>query len=280
MYKFTRAEVFGPSGFPVASARFLLAEDVPAHSHDFLELAVVLAGSGAHVSRGGDSLLAPGSVVLVRPGQWHGYRGCRQLDVYNLYLGPELAHRELSWLLDFPGLARFFLQGGQLSDRLTPRRRADVVGWLEDLGARSAQQFAASSIVSLGLVSCVLGEVAETASRENGPAQVMSKPVRDALGAMYADLAHGWTIAELARLTNISGSHLQHSFTAQVGSPPMSWLTGVRAERAAVLLIQTDLTTTEIGRQVGWSDASYASRRFRQAYGMTPREYRAKFRNL
>jgi AraC family L-rhamnose operon transcriptional activator RhaR len=280
MYKFTRAEVFGPGGHPVASARFLLAGSLPAHSHDFLELAFVLAGSGAHVSRGGDSDLREGSVVLVRPGQWHGYRECSDLDVFNLYLGPELAHHELSWLFDFPALARFFLQGGQLRTELSSESRSQVASWLEDLGGRTPQKVSASSIISLGLASCVLGKVAEIAASDDAPAQPLSQPVRDALSAMYADLAHSWTIAELARLTNISSSHLQHSFTAQVGSPPMSWLAGVRAERAAMLLIQTDLTTTEIGRQVGWSDGNYASRRFRQAYGTSPRQYRVKFRNL
>jgi AraC-like DNA-binding protein len=36
-------------------------------------------------------------------------------------------------------------------------------------------------------------------------------------------------------------------------------------------------TVSEIGRAVGWPDPSYAARRFRATYGVSPTEYRRRF---
>lgn len=280
MYQITRAEVFGDGGFPVASNRYTVHRSTPSHSHDFLELAVVLDGTGRHWTHRGSSILRPGSVVLVRPGQWHGYSGCQNLEVFNLYLGPELTHRELSWMLDVPGLARLMLQGGQPAGRLGASARADVAGWLTQLHHRGTHPSPAGAIVSLGLVGCVLGEIQPLISAAQRAGVEIAPPVKKAIDLMSADVAHGWTMTELASAVNLSVSHLHHQFAAQVGTAPMRWLTGLRAERAAVLVMQTELSTTEIGRAVGWSDANYTSRRFRMAFGMGPQRYRSVFRGL
>ena len=57
----------------------------------------------------------------------------------------------------------------------------------------------------------------------------------------------------------------------------MAWLAALRGERAAALLIETDLPIAEVGRLVGWADPNYASRRFRQLYGVAPAAYRRMF---
>ncbi|GAA2110080.1 hypothetical protein GCM10009841_31820 [Microlunatus panaciterrae] len=278
MDKFTRTEVFGAAGYPVAADRYRVDGEVPTHSHDFLELAVLGSGAAVHVTRAGRQQLKPGTVLVMRPGAWHGYTDCVRADIINVYLGPELLRRELIWLLDFPDLARFLLQGGTSVDQLGADALARTVGWLAELQRRPAEPGAASVIVALGLLGCALGELAGLTFSSGRHAAAISPIVRRAIQLMTDDPAAAWSMPVLATQLNVSVSHLHRRFTAQLGASPMAWLAKVRAELAAVLLIQTDRTVTDIGQRVGWPDANYASRRFRQAYGISPTSYRARFR--
>lgn len=45
----------------------------------------------------------------------------------------------------------------------------------------------------------------------------------------------------------------------------------------AVQLVAGDRTVSEIARAVGWLDPNYAARRFRNAYQMSPTDYRRRF---
>lgn len=278
MNKFTRALVFGAGGYPIAAERYRVDEPIEVHSHDFLELAVVVDGPVVHLTRDGGQRLEAGSVLVMRPGGWHGYAEPESADVFNLYLGPELLRRELIWLLDHPDLARFMLQGGVSVGRLDAPARNRVVDWLLQVEALRAIPREPSAILALGLVSCVLGEIADLGFSSGRNADAISPTVREAMRLMTEDPAVDWSMPTLGHRLSVSVSHLHRQFTAQVGSPPMAWLATARAELAAVLLIQSDRTVAEIGRRVGWPDANYASRRFRQAYGISPSRYRERFR--
>jgi AraC-like DNA-binding protein len=49
----------------------------------------------------------------------------------------------------------------------------------------------------------------------------------------------------------------------------------IRLGRAATLLERSNLTVTEVAVSVGFRDPLHFSRRFRRAYGVSPRAYRA-----
>ncbi|MET9268363.1 AraC family transcriptional regulator [Kribbella sp. NPDC003557] len=90
MHNVLSSEVFPDPRLPVAGERLEVLADVAPHSHAFFEIAVVVAGRGRHVSAAGEVELAPDSVVVLRPGEWHGYRDCEGLVVRNAYLGPDV----------------------------------------------------------------------------------------------------------------------------------------------------------------------------------------------
>lgn len=90
MHEILSSAVFPDQRLPVAGERIELVADVAAHSHAFFEIAVVLAGRGIHLSAAGEVPLERDSVVVLRPGEWHGYAGCDGLVVRNAYLGADI----------------------------------------------------------------------------------------------------------------------------------------------------------------------------------------------
>ncbi|WP_425565224.1 helix-turn-helix transcriptional regulator [Nonomuraea bangladeshensis] len=94
---------------------------------------------------------------------------------------------------------------------------------------------------------------------------------------LEGDLAHPWTLRELAeKLPMVPGS-LVRLFKSAVGLPPMAYLAQQRAEAAAALLLQDDRPISQIGASVGWPDPNYFARRFKAHFGLSARAYRSRF---
>ncbi|MCB9283272.1 MAG: response regulator [Lewinellaceae bacterium] len=85
----------------------------------------------------------------------------------------------------------------------------------------------------------------------------------------------GFGATQLARETGMSRSQLHRKITALTGSSATSFINAIRLQKACDLLLQTDLTISEIAFQVGL-EPNYFSRLFREEMGKTPGEFRNK----
>ena len=86
------------------------------------------------------------------------------------------------------------------------------------------------------------------------------------------------TLKQLARLIYINSKYLGRLFHQQTGVTFHAYLNELRLQHALNLLVETDRKMIEIAGQVGFETVTYFNRRFRQKYGCTPTEYRAKMR--
>lgn len=283
VHQLRRSAVFCDGLAVAAEPLTVLVEAETLHSHDFLELVVVTAGEGSHRSMVGEQPLRPGSVVVVRPGDWHAYDRCRELEVWNLYVGVEVLTRHVGllgrdvvqtsslWAFDRSGRSAG-TQLPSLGDEALDR----VQGWLTELHG-TARDHRGSPAVRIGLLLCVLGTCAPGApSAETAPAT--QPAVLRALRLLEGDIAAPWTMQDLCAVVHVSPSYLSRCFAAAIGAPPMAYVNRLRAERAAALLLESDRSVSSIGQSVGWPDPNYASRRFRAAFGLGPAEYRRTLR--
>ena len=266
-------------GYPVGAARWDHEgeENVPPHTHAYIELALVLEGTATHVTHHHRRSIGVGDVIAVPPSSWHCYVQARGFRVFNVFVGQELIQRDLVWIFDHPMLALLLLHGGETAAPLAGDSQLALQGWLDQIAAARCRTDPGAGILKRSLIGCVLAELTAASFLAEPEVAVLSLPVRTVLAAMFADPAHPWTLGELAALGAVSPSHLRRQFSHQLGTSPMTWLTRSRAEMAAGLLVTTDDSVAEIGRIVGWTDPNYASRRFRQIYGRTPTEYRSRF---
>ena len=74
----------------------------------------------------------------------------------------------------------------------------------------------------------------------------------------------------------LSRSRFSHLFTAAFGAPPRRYQQRLRMAQACELLAYSSLTVAEIAAQLGYGDALYFSRVFRQAVGCAPTAFRAQ----
>ncbi len=82
------------------------------------------------------------------------------------------------------------------------------------------------------------------------------------------------TLTELADRFAMSPSHLSRVFHQETGFGIREYLIQYRIRQACDLLLNTDMTVTQIADQCGFSESNYFGDAFRKATGLSPREYR------
>lgn len=272
------------TGGPVLGAVHRLDTDVEPHAHDFLEVAVIGPGRGRHVTSQGERALRHGDVLVLRPGAWHGFRGCAGLTVANCCLSAGALRAELAALRDFPMLRRLLwtdpMTSGTHGVATTVVTRTAADDAIAEIGRleRDLRTTSGPGRV-LGRLVTVLGVLAD--GRAPAPEDAPIHPaVAVAVAAIEAEPARQWRLDDLARAVNLDAAYLGRLFTRHIGLTPMNFLARVRAEQAATLLSRSDLPAAQIGATVGWDDPTYFARRFRALVGVTPSEYRRRSRTI
>jgi AraC family transcriptional regulator, L-rhamnose operon transcriptional activator RhaR len=258
----------------------------PLHTHSFVEIVFTTGGEGVHQSLAGRQQLRRGDVILLRPGVWHGYDDCRNLELYNCCFSSELLRHELAWTREDPLLGYLLWSGpysvrrrGTLSISLDP---ADFEECLLHLTALERLRHApvvthrGDIVGRLSLLLSHLGRTVALAHRLE-PAGPAHPAVGQAMRLLEGNLAHRWTLTELAGQLHLAPGYLIRLFKSATGLPPMAYLGRLRAETAATLLLHSDQPVTCIGRAVGWPDQNYFARRFKAHYGLSATTYRARF---
>lgn len=136
-------------------------------------------------------------------------------------------------------------------------------------------------IVMHALVEQLLVHVLRNYSRprraeelELSRAGLVDRRIRRSVELMYTQLDQDLTLKALAAASYLSPFHFARLFKKLTGSTPHNYLAGIRAERAQLLLAETELSVTEVGARVGYLSASHFTKAFRLATGTTPREFR------
>ena len=84
------------------------------------------------------------------------------------------------------------------------------------------------------------------------------------------------SIGDLTAQFHLSAPHLMARFKECYGTSLMHYLNKRRMERAALFLQNYPYTCKEVAEKTGFNDPLYFSRRFRQFWGCSPREYRRR----
>ncbi|MGW6199370.1 AraC family transcriptional regulator [Kribbella sp. NPDC055110] len=99
-----------------------------------------------------------------------------------------------------------------------------------------------------------------------------------ALRALHADVAHSWTLKELAEISHMSRSAFAQAFRSHVGVPPLEYLIQWRMSLARDALVRDTLSISELARATGYLSESAFSTAFRRVVGVSPAQFRNQAR--
>lgn len=86
------------------------------------------------------------------------------------------------------------------------------------------------------------------------------------------------TLEKAAEVVLLSPQHFSKAFKKETGMNFIDYLTEIRVEKSKELLANTFLNVKEISYNVGYNDPNYFFKVFKKITGITPGEYRSKFK--
>ena len=158
-----------------------------------------------------------------------------------------------------------------------------IVSILEHIGAEEAQGSLGHSYVVAKLLDVLFVQAIRTwaASDGNRPegwlAGLTHGQLAQTLQRIHADLAHPWTLGQLARDAAMSRSAFAALFKAVVGAPPLTYIATWRIYRAK-LMLAAGHSIAEAAGQTGYGSDIALSRAFKTATGLAPGQWRRECR--
>jgi AraC family transcriptional regulator len=103
---------------------------------------------------------------------------------------------------------------------------------------------------------------------------IASKPLQRVISYINENLQDALSLAELARIAELSPHHFATAFKASTGISPHRYVIERRLDRARELLRRNENSISEIAYAVGFSSQTHLTAHFRRTTGLTPRRFR------
>ncbi|MBQ7208517.1 MAG: helix-turn-helix domain-containing protein [Lentisphaeria bacterium] len=263
--------------FPLRVNKLAPQEVTRSHEHEFSECVFVISGSGMHQS--GKNPPVPvrrGDVLFIPIGGHHAYTEVHDLIIFNLlFYAPRLPSVLLELYSSAVYKQVFLKKFAPDENENFPMTHLDekVFAELETLLDYLAKSD--SRCCKMGIFVAILGRLCEVWWI---PEEATSPPldVFKLTACMQQNFQRALTMKDLCRLAAMSPATLQRHFRAALGMPPMTYLRNLRLEHAADLLLNTELTLTEIAELSGFRQMPPFFRAFKKCYRVPPLEYRRK----
>ena len=107
---------------------------------------------------------------------------------------------------------------------------------------------------------------------------LMEERIRTMLDYLEKHYIESVTLEDIAESASLSISECIRCFKAMVHVTPVNFLRQYRLEKAADLLLHTDLSISEAASYCGFQEMSYFTRCFRNQFGVTPTLYRRTYK--
>ncbi len=298
---FFRAEFSAPWGFSSPASNTLAPTLAPGAAHLVIYHFVIDGEAFVRLPDGQSVELGPGDVVVLPHGHPHHMSSSRGVTATSLTSailskvkshdlsplqaggGGDPARYVCGYMACDPFLSRPILSG--LPPVFKVNIRTDRSGqWLENSILHLVEEAASGRVGSAAMlaklsealfVDILRRYVASLPEQQVGWLAGARDPiVGKGLGLLHSQVAHPWTIADLADRVGISRSGLVERFTRYLSEPPMTYLTRWRLQLAARSLEKTSRGVAEIAVDVGYESEAAFNRAFKREFGQPPGQYR------
>lgn len=126
---------------------------------------------------------------------------------------------------------------------------------------------------AVGIVFTLLGRIEAALGSSYSVESVYPAAVRDALSYLRESYAKPFNSKDVAAMVGLSSARLRSLFQTWVGESPQQFHARHRIEQAKKLLEQRSMAIYEVAYHIGFTDARYFSRVFKQVTGKTPTQY-------
>lgn len=252
------------------------------HEHDYVELTVILSGTGIHLVEGEEIPLSRGDLFFMPPGIRHGYLKLERIKICDIMFKPALLQTVESSLAEIPGfhalfsLEPYFRKKGSFKNRmhLDPAETTSLEEQICTINTEYEKRLPGGRLVILQTFFLVLCELSRKFGSNKTDMPDPLKRIAKALAYMRLNYDKPFSLEKLAELSGLSTAYFDRLFRQIFSKSPLQYTIGLKVQKSCSLLLSTEKSITDIAYETGFSDSNYFARQFRRTLGITPREFR------
>lgn len=251
------------------------------HDHEFSEIALVLHGSAVHLLDKRSAEIKSGDILVVHPGHTHAYNKTGDMELINIVYDPEKLSLPTLDGYSLPLFQVFFpsqvLTEKQLGVRPVMSLPKDELQKVFLMIKRLEDELKSFKPGNFFLSLALFMEIVSTLARHDANMTVEYQHrflVGDVIKFMNKNLQRQISIEELVRVSKMSRRNFFRRFKSATGSSPSEYLRQLRLQRAARMLLYSNLTISEIASECGFYDSNYLCYLFRKNMKISPRQFR------
>lgn len=238
------------------------------HEHDHLcELLLVSQGAGIYMIDGRRYTAQKGNLIIYNSRTVHDEFGGSgsNLVTYCIAIGG----------LHIDGLpADHLLPDGYCPVQPLRQHFAEVQSLFDAIEKEAKSHAEIANYLTMALITKLAAFLREEGLQEEQQTPTLAAKARAFIDKNYKEAIR---LGDIATATHTNAYYLSHLFKAEIGLSPMKYVILRRIGEAQNLLINTDMTITQIAAQVGYNNSNYFQNVFKGALDMTPGEYRRKW---
>jgi YesN/AraC family two-component response regulator len=255
----------------------------PEHTHTFIELVYIWAGSGCHQVNGKSFDVQRGDLLFMNVGESHSFDADSSMEYMNILFEVDFLTDQLSIeesVQNFLSLQLFqeFRDLEKPATQVKFRGRALVK--LEELLETMNKEYNVKKngyrAMLHGYTTILLGMMFRTMQDHIQTSEL--REVYDMLPPLLTYIEQHYagqiTLQDLAKQSYYSPYYISKVFKECFGFTFTEYVRQIRLREARRRLLETQETVESIGRSVGYTDKTQFFRLFKQSFGMTPQQLR------
>ena len=260
----------------------------PEHTHNYIEVIYMCQGTTTHMINGNTVVLQEGDLLFLNQNAVQEILPAGKDDIaVNFIVLPEFFDTAFFMMGEEENMLKDFLAGAlqgrdekisymyfHVSDILPVQNLVENMIWTifyDSPNKRSCNQ------ITMGLLFLQLLDCMDKA--ETGGSRFDTEITGAVLSYINEHYKNG-SLSELAAELNYDVYWLSREIRRRTGKTYKELLMEKRMQQARYLLENSQIPVTDIIESVGYDNTSYFYRKFRERYGVSPKEYRKNTRSL
>ena len=221
----------------------------------------ITEGEGVFDSKNGSYQIKPGTLLIIRPGEWHRYKPIQNTGWVENYIG-------------FNGaLAGHFLgQSPILQNQPVIRYSLDeeLIDTYYKIFNLVLEERIGFQHIASGYIIKLLGYIIASQKERHFSGKIIEHVIQKARFEMRENIEEKIDLEKLARDYNVGYSYFRKMFKKYVGVSPHHYHLELKIMRAKEMILTTDKSIKEISFELGFQSIHYFSRIFKSKMGINP----------
>ncbi len=226
-------------------------------------------GEGIHETQSGKFKVNPGSLIFIKPGEWHRYKPKKKTGWVEHYVGFSgyVAHQ----IYGRP----WFTQKNAVVD---VGYREEIIDTYYKIFNYAKEEKPGYQQVAAGMIMKLLGFIVSMDKQKDFTGKRVEKIIQNACFTIRENVESDLNFQSFAEENNIGYSYFRKMFKKYTGVPPVQYHLDLKILRAKEMLLYTDKSIKEISYDLGFQSIYYFSRIFKNKLGVSPSEIRKSVR--